>query len=173
MIKKLSFSRLFAAFLIFFSLTLVPLAAADTTGTVTATVTAQNVSVSVSDGAVSFGTVTTSDTQDTTSGGVDDSQTATNDGNVTEDFSIKATDSTNWTLDTSAGDETYTMKSCTSDCDGSPTWNAVGIDPSYQTLSTSVAASGSTTFDLQVGTPTSTTSYTEQTITVTILAAAS
>jgi len=150
--------------------------AADT-ATVTATVSAQNVSVTITtDGSVDFSTINTSSTEDTTSGGVNDTETAQNNGNVTEDFNIKAADSSSsgagWTLGATADSETYTMKFCTSDCDGSPTWNSVGIDPSYQTLATGVAASGTQDFDLQVGTPTSTTDYNEQTITVTIQAVA-
>jgi len=154
------------------------IAKAADTATVTATVSAQNVSVTIStDGSVDFSTINTSSTEDTTSSGVNDTETAQNNGNVTEDFNIKAADSSSsgagWTLGATAGSETYTMKFCTSDCDGTPTWNSVGIDPSYQTLATGVAASGTQDFDLQVGTPTSTTDYNEQTITITIQAAAS
>jgi len=145
---------------------------AQATDTVSATVTVQNVSVSVTDGIVDFQTIASSGTKDTTTGGegVDDSQTATNDGNVSVDLDIKAVDTANWTLGATAGVETYTMKYCTSDCDSSPTWTSVGIHPSYATLATGVAASGSQVFDLQVGVPTSTSNYTEQTITVTVMA---
>jgi hypothetical protein len=48
------------------------------TADVTATVTVQNVSVTVSDGTVAYGTVAASGNKDTTSSGTDDSQTATN-----------------------------------------------------------------------------------------------
>jgi len=150
---------------------LVPLVRAAITANVTATVTAQNISVTLtSDGSVAFGTITTSSTQDTTSSGVNDTETAQNNGNITEDFNIKAGDSTNWTLAGTADSETYTMDFCTSDCDGTPTWTDVGIDPSYVTLASGVSASGTQDFDLQVGTPTSTSSYGEQSITVTIQA---
>jgi len=155
-----------------FSLVVVLGVKADDEGTVDCTVTAQNISVTVSDGDVTFGTVTTSDTKDTTTGekGVDESQTANNNGNITEDFNIKADDSTDWTLGSSAGSETYTMKFCVSDCDGSPTWNSVGIEPDYEQLADDVAKDGDQIFDLQVGTPTSTAIYTEQSITVTVQA---
>lgn len=154
---------------------LVRIVSAASTDTVAATVTAQIYSVSVTDGTVAFLTVAQDSTQDTTTSGVDDSQTATNDGSVTAKFNIKATDSTGgsgWTLGGTAGSETYTMKFCTSDCDGTPTWNSVGIDPSYATLAASVVSTGNQVFDLQVGTPSSTTETTEQSITVTVQAVA-
>lgn len=151
-------------------LILAPVANAGVTAAVTATVTAQSISVGVDDSDIEFGVVTTSSTEDTTTSGIDTSITATNDGNIVEDFNIMSGDSTNWTLAASASSETFTMKSCVSDCDGTPTWNAVGIDPSYVQLANDVATSGTQVFDLQVGTPTSTTSYTQQTITVTIQA---
>lgn len=146
---------------------------ATSTDTVAATVTAEIYSVSVTDGSVAFQTVAQDSTEDTTTNGVNDSQTSTNDGSVAAKFEIKAADSTGgsgWTLGGTAGSETYTMKFCTSNCDSSPTWNSVGIDPSYTTLAASVDASNSQEFDLQVGTPTSTSETSEQSITVTVLA---
>ncbi|MFH1827006.1 MAG: hypothetical protein ABH812_01060 [bacterium] len=172
--------RVFFLFLFLIGLVFIVVlnAKAATTAAVTATVTAQSVSITLtSDGAVAFLTIGTSATKDTTTAGVDDSETAQNNGNVTEDISIKAANSTSsgagWTLGGTAGSETYTMKSCIATCDTTPTWTAVGIDPSYVTLVAGVAASGTQVFDLQVGTPTSTTDYNQQTITVTLQAAAS
>ncbi len=167
-----------ALFLLITPLLLVRIVRAADTDSVAATVTAQIFSVSVADGSVAFGTVAQSSTKDTTTNGttgVDDSQTATNDGSVAAKFNIMAADSTGgagWTLGSSADSETYTMKFCTTDCDGSPSWSSVGIDPSYATLAASVDASSGQTFDLQVGTPTSTTETTQQSITVTVQAVA-
>jgi hypothetical protein len=146
-------------------------AQAGSTAEVTATVTAQNISVGLtSDGAVAFGTINLSSTKDTTTAGVNDSETAQNDGNITENFNIKAGNTAAWTLAATAAANQYTMKSCITDCDSAPTWTAVGIDPSYVTLASGVTSTSSQTFDLQVGTPTSSASYTVQTITVTIQA---
>lgn len=168
--KRLLLIIIASLFLLSFSFT--RLVQATGTDTVTATVTAQNISVSVDNASISFGTIATNTTKDTTTGGVNDSSTATNDGNVVENFNIKTGNSTNWTLAATAGSEQYTMKSCAvADCDGAPTWVAVGIDPSYATLASNVAVSGTQVFDLQVGTPTSTASFGEQTITITIQAA--
>jgi hypothetical protein len=159
--------------LLFFAIAPYSLAA----NVVTATVTAQNISVTVDITSVAYGTIPTSDTKDTTTGakGVNNSITATNNGNVLEDFKIKAGNSTGsgsgWTLGASAGSGIYTMKYCVTTCDTSPTWNAVGIDPSLVTFASNIAAtSGNQVFDLQVGTPTSTTDYSQQSITVTVTA---
>ncbi len=82
--------------------------AADT-ASVTATVTAQNISVTVTDGTVAYGTISLSSSKDTTTSGTNDSQTATNNGNVTENFNIKGQDSANWTLAATAGPDQYVL----------------------------------------------------------------
>ena len=144
---------------------------AASTATVTATVTVQNVSVSVSDGSVSYGTLGTSSNANTASGDLDDSQTATNNGNVSEDFNIRGADTSAWTLAVSIGADQYKHDFCTSDCDGTPTWTA--LTTSYQTLSSSVSASGTQVFDLRLNTPSSSSSYSEQSADVTVQAVAS
>jgi len=144
--------------------------AADT-DSVTATVTAQLVSVSVTDGAVAYGTVATSSSEDTTSSGVDDSQTADNDGNVTEDFNIMGQDSGAWELADSAGPEAYTHGFCISNCDSSPSWTQFN-ETTYTTLATSIADTGNQVFDLRLQTPTSTATFTEQSVDVTVQAVA-
>lgn len=138
---------------------------------VSATVTVQNVSVSVSDGAVAYGTLSAGGTENTTSGGVNDSQTATNDGNVTEDLNIRGANSTNWTLAATSGSDQYVHEFCTTDCDSSPTWTA--LTTSNQTLATSVADSGTQVFDLKVTVPSPSSVDTAETLTVTVQASAS
>lgn len=146
-----------------FSLFTFPAHAA-TTATVTATVTVQNISVSVSDGTVSYGTMAVNASKDTTSSGINDSQTATNDGNITEDLNIKGQDTAAWTLAGSAGSNQYYHAFCTSNCDSSPTWTA--LTTNYQTLGSGVATSGTAVFDLKLTTPTSSSSYTQQSVDV-------
>lgn len=150
---------------------------AATTGTVAATVTPQNISVAVSDGAVAYGTLSLSSSANTTSGGVNDTQVATNDGNVAEDFNIlsgNATGGTAWTLSGSVGADQYKHSFCTTGsgspdpCDTGPTWTA--ITSSYQQLANSVAVAGTNRFDLKLDTPTSSTDYVQKTISVTIQA---
>ena len=114
------------------------------------------------------GTQTTSATEDTTTSGLDDSQTATNDGNVTEDFNISGQNTANWTLASTAGDEQYFHKFCVTDCDSSPVWTA--LTTSYQTLATGIGESSNQVFDLQIGTPSSTVNFTQQSVDVTVQA---
>ncbi|OGJ37698.1 MAG: hypothetical protein A2383_02255 [Candidatus Pacebacteria bacterium RIFOXYB1_FULL_39_46] len=148
-----------------------PLAYAAASADVTATVTIASISLTVTDGSVTYGTINTSSSTDTTTNGVNDSQTTTNNGNVTEDFDIKAQDSSNWTLSSTAGSETFAHKFCITDCDTSPTWTA--LTASYQALATSVTESGTQVFDLQFLSPTATVVTAEESLTVTVLASAS
>lgn len=156
-------------------------AGAATESSVTATVTAQNISVSVSDGSVVYGTLAVNTSKDTTPTGVHNTQVATNDGNITESLNIKGANSTSagagWTLADSAGSEQYKHEFCTSGagssdpCDTTPSYTVLTTD--YQSLATSVGTSGTQRFDLQITTPTATTDFNEQTVTVTVQAVAS
>jgi competence protein ComGC len=150
---------------------------ASSTGTVAATVTPQNISVSVTDGTVSYGTVDLSSSQNTTSGGLDDTQTATNDGNVAEDFNIESTNATGgtaWTLAGTIGLNQYKHSFCTAGsgspdpCDTGPTWTA--MTTSYQALGSNISASGTKKFDLKIDTPSSVSDFVQKSITVTVQA---
>jgi len=128
------------------------------------------ISISVSDGSVSYGIMAANSTKNTTNSGLNDSQTATNNGNVTENLNIKGQNSANWTLAAAVGNEQYTHKFCDINCDTSPAWTA--LTTSYQTLATAISVSGTQDFDLQVGTPTTTSHYTQQSVNVTVQAVA-
>ena len=147
-------------------------AIAATTGDITATVTAQNVAITVGDGTVAYGIVAVSGNADTTSGGVDDTQLVTNTGNVNGDISITGTNSANWTLESTIGAEQYVHKSCTTTCDSSPTWTEFA-EAGYTTLENDVAPAGTIDLDLQLLTPSSTGTFTEQSVDVTVQIAAS
>lgn len=180
-IKALALNRL-PEFVLALALVSLPLVFASiswaaTTGTVAATVTPLNISVAVSDGAVAYGVLTLSSSEETTSGGVDDTQIATNDGNVAEDFNISSTDATGgttWTLAGTPGADQYSHSFCTSGggapdpCDSGASWSA--LSTSYNPLATAVATSGTQRFDLKLDTPTSSTDYVQKSITVTIQA---
>lgn len=157
-----------------FSLVVVLGVKADDEGTVTATVTVQNISVTVSDGSVAYGSLAASGTKDTTSTGTNESQTATNNGNVTEDLNIKGANvavGCSWTLAGSQGSETYFHKFCNNgNCDSSPTWTALTTD--YTDLAEDKTVSGTQEFDLQIGVPSSTACTSEATVTVTVQAVA-
>lgn len=147
-------------------------AQAATTAAVTATVTVQNVSVTVSDGTVPYGTLATNTAKSTITADLNDLQTATNGGNVTEDLNIKGQNTAAWTLGATAGADQYIHQFCTATCSSPPT-NFTALTTSYQTLKTSLAASGTQTFDLRIVTPTSSTSFTQQSVDVTVQAVAS
>lgn len=166
-------------FLALFSLTLIPLissiAQAADTATVTATVTAQNVAVSVSDGSIAYGTLEQNSTKNTLLAGANDMQTATNDGNVTSTINIKGQNSANWTLAGTAGSDAYTHHFCNDtdlDC-STPLTNYTALTTSYQSLDTGVAASGTVDFQLQINTPNPSTVFTQQSVDVTVQAVAS
>lgn len=147
------------------------LVSAAQTDSITATVTVQNISVTIADGTVAYGTLATSNNQNTTASGLDDSQTATNNGNITENFNIMGQDSAAWELADTAGSEAYTHKFCITTCDSSPSWTAFNED-GYTTLATGISASGNQVFDLQIGTPISTATYTQQVVDITVQAVA-
>ena len=138
------------------------------TASVGATVTVQNISVSVSDGVVAYGTLAVNTTKSTLAGELNDLQTATNDGNVTENFNIRGQNSANWTLGASAGADQYVHKFSTN---SGTTWTAL-TTPGYLTLATGKTAGQTQTFDLQITTPTATTNYTQQSVDVTVQAVA-
>lgn len=133
---------------------------------VAATVTLQSVSVSVSDGTVDYGVLATNSSAGTNGS---DTQTATNNGNVTADLSIRGQDSADWTLETSAGEDQYVHRFCTSSCN-SPTTNYTALTTDNQTLVENLAADATQTFDLYITTPTSSSAFDEQEVNVTVVA---
>ena len=157
-------------------------ALATTTATVSATVTLQNISVTVSDGTVAYGTLAVNTSNNTVpgTGGMNadagDVQTATNAGNVAEDFNIKGQNSTDWTLASSAGVDQYVQKFCIASCGtyASPTGGSfTALTTSYAALGAgNFAASGTQTFNLLLTTPTSSTHFTAQSVDVTVQAVA-
>ncbi len=141
---------------------------ATSTATVTATVTVQNISVSISDGTVSYGTLGANSSAGTNGS---DTQTATNNGNVAEDLNIRGTNSANWTLDTTnSTTDHYIHRFCTASCASAPT-NYTALTTNYQALgSGNVAANGTQTFDLYITTPQTSSVYTQQSVDVTVQA---
>ncbi|MDZ7726127.1 MAG: hypothetical protein U5L75_00920 [Candidatus Campbellbacteria bacterium] len=122
------------------------------------------ISVSVSDGAVSYGLVETGTTENTLN--LSDTQTITNEGNVNENFEIIGQDTAcPWTLATSAGTDQYVHEFST---DSGTNWTY--ITTSYQQLATNVPASGTQDLDLRITAPSSTSCDSEQNVDVTIRA---
>jgi len=164
-------------FFVFTFFTFVTLADAADTDDVTATVTVQNVAMTLSNNSVTYGTMSVGTTKDTTATGTGESTYATNIGNVLQDFNIKGANSSSsgvgWTISTAAGSDTYAHHYCKVDCDGTPTWIPLAIG--YTDLATSVTAGTGTTpeFDLRISVPSSVTDYQQNTVVVTVQTVAS
>lgn len=156
---------------------------ATTEGTVSATVTPQLISVSVSPTTVDYDIldVSTSDSSRTTAESA--AITATNDGNITETFNIKGSNatggSTSWTLSsTPAATGTVAGDRFAHRFDEGATFTdaeAAALDSvSYKQLKDGVTTSGTADFVLQMNMPTSVTDAgDEKTTTVTVVATAS
>lgn len=144
--------------------------AADT-AVVSATVTVQNVSVSVSPGTVAYGTMALNTSKSTIPADLNAPQTVTNNGNISEQFNIRGQNSANWTLGLTAGADTYVHQFCSAACTSPPT-NFTGLTTNYQTLAASVASSGTQTLHLRLTTPTTSSVFTQQSVDVTIQAVA-
>jgi hypothetical protein len=149
--------------------------AADT-GVVNATVTVQSISVTVSSGSVSYGTLALSSTTSTWHNA--QTQIATNAGNVAEDFNIKGSDATGttqtWTLAGAAGNAQFIhgfCKASSTTCNAEPT-NYTALTYNYISLASNVLAGSTSGTDLYINTPTVTTDYTQHTTQVTIQATA-
>jgi hypothetical protein len=151
-----------------FILVFTPVANAATTGTVTATVTVQSVSVSVTDGTVAYGTLGVNSSAGTNG---TDTQTATNNGNVAEDLNIKGQNTANWTLAATAASDQYVHKFCVASCGSAPT-NFTALTTSYQALASNIGASATQTFDLYLTTPTVSTNFSQQSVDIVVQAVA-
>ena len=132
---------------------------------VTATVTARNIALTVTDGSIAYGSLDLGTATSTLAAGLGDVQTVTNTGSVAEDFNIKGVATANWTLAAAAGDELYVHEFSTST--GS-SWDALTVD--YASLDADVASSATTSLDLQITVPTITTHFDEQSPNVTVQA---
>ncbi len=138
------------------------------TSTVAATVTVQNIAVSVAPGSIVYGTLASNTTADTNP---TYTQTVTNDGNIAEDFFIKGQNTANWTLGATTASDQYIHKFCITTCATPPT-NYTALTTSNTLLAGSVAASGTQTFDLEITTPNPSTVFVQQSVDVIITAAA-
>jgi hypothetical protein len=163
--------------------------AADT-GTVTCTVSAVLVSVTVTDGSVDYGTVNVGATKNTAQyettynpygSDTPQTQTVTNNGSGTENYTIKSSNATGtsqtWTLGATAGDHIYTHAALPLTDSAYTGGAAIGTFSiamttagSYVPLASSVASSAVKYLELEIGMPTSTTDYGSHSIDVTILA---
>jgi hypothetical protein len=113
---------------------------------------------------VEYGTLAAGASEDTVTLG--DTQTATNNGNVTEDFNIKGQNSANWTLGPTSGDEIYRHE-----FSNTASFPGTALTTDYQTLATGVGTTtGIQDFDLKITTPNPTANFAEQSVNVTVQA---
>ena len=143
-------------------------------GQVTLTYTPSIVSVTVSDGTINYGVIAAGGQKSTIASSLNNTQVATNDGNLTENFNIRGSNTVDWTLAAASGSNIYVHEFCTAGsgspdpCDSGGTWSK--MTTAYQSLSTNVSASQSRRFDLRLTTPVSSTSSAQQSSVVTIQA---
>lgn len=138
---------------------------------VTATVTAQSLALTVADASISYGTLgvgTSATTAINDGDSLNDSQDAVNTGNVSEKFNVRGQNSVGWTLGANPASETYSHDFCTADCDGTPTWTY--LTTSNQDLVASIGVGSTQNFDLRMRMPSSTSTYTSQSVDVTVQA---
>ena len=132
------------------------------------------VSVSVSDGTVDYGIMPVNTSKSTLPGELNDMQTATNDGNVTENFNIRGYDATGggctWALAATNGSDQYVHQFCNDtdlDCSSPPT-NYTALSTTYQALATGISPSGTVDFQLRIIVPTQSSCFGAQSVNVTI-----
>jgi len=136
--------------------------------TISCTVTAKNISLSVSDGSIAYGTLAVNSS--TTSATLGDTQVVTNDGNVTEDINVMSSDATGgtqWNLASTTGSDEYLHRFSN---DAEANWTICATDHSYSQLKNALGANGTTSLDLCIDTPTASTDYQQKTINVTVQA---
>lgn len=146
------------------------IASAASTADVSATVTAELITITVADGSVDYGILPVNTIKDTVS--PSQTQVVTNSGNVDVDLGVKSSDAvggTDWNLAaTNATLDEFTHEFAP---DGS-TWTAFNADnTTYVSLATSITTTQN--LDLRIKTPASVTDNILKTITVTVLATAS
>lgn len=146
---------------------------AASTGNVAATVTVENISVTVSDGTVAYGTMALNTIKTTTTTG--DTQTITNNGNVSVDLTVRGSSTTpgNWGLSpTAAGSSIYMHKFCTSTCTSVANYTAMNSSTYTNMKSDLTTTTATQSMDLLINTPTAVSDYTQQSMVVTVSAAA-
>jgi len=135
-----------------------------------------NISVSIDDGVITYDIMPTNTSKSTLPGELNDMQTATNDGDVTENFNIKGYDASGggctWTLAGTNGSDQYVHQFCNDtdlDCSSPPT-NYTALTTTYQTLDTNIPVSGTVDFQLRITVPTESSCFGEQSVNVTVQA---
>lgn len=140
-------------------------ALAQDTDTVTATVTATNLAVSVSDGSIAFGSVALNTA--TTTAGTGQTQVVSNDGSnaVLNVKSSNATNGTTWTLGTSPGSDIFKLEVSTTTGSTYGTLQATDV---YLTASSTFNSLSDQNVDFRFTTPTVSTDFVQKSVTITV-----
>lgn len=141
------------------------IALAQDTDTVTATVTATNLAVSVSDGSIAFGSVALN--TPTTTVGTAQTQVVTNDGSaaVLNVRSSNATNGATWTLGTSSASDVFRLQVSTTTGVTYATLQAPNV---YLTASSTFASLQDQNVDFRFTTPTISTDFVQKSLTITV-----
>lgn len=172
--KKIFLFMLIPLFVIFFNIltevTQTGIVQAASESTVNATVTAQNVSVGVGPTGIAYGVVAVGIAKT-----YPNTIVATNEGNVISDITIKGTDDSPWILDTAnSTQDHYIHKVCSAaDCSSPPTGYSALNTSSGVSIKTSLGVGATQAFGLQLTTPQTSSVYTERSVDVIVMAAAS
>lgn len=165
-----------------FGLLIVVGARAADNAAVTATVTVQNIAMTLSQSSFDYGTMLANTTSSTLALFSGAGIVVTNTGNVNEDFDINGANTgtgaagNGWDLDTATSTANiYAHRFCNDTDDVCTTaWtNYSAMTTSPGALDTAVAASGTVNFQLEIHTPLTTTKTTQQSAAVTVTASAS
>ncbi len=140
-------------------------ALAQDTDTVTATVTATNLAVSVTDGSIAFGSVALNTATSTV--GTAQTQTVSNDGSnaALNVKSSNATNGTSWTLGTNPGSDIFKLEVSTTTGSTYGTLQATDV---YLTASSTFASLTNQAVDFRFTTPTVSTDFVEKSVTITV-----
>jgi len=139
---------------------------AATTADVTATVTVTTLSVAVSDGTVTYGTLATSATQDTIALGSADSQVVENIGNTAADINIRGATTDAWDLTLTIGTEEFRHRFASDDA--GVAWAT--LSDAYTLLVGSLASDATQSLELEIQVPSTTTATAEQNPDITVQA---
>lgn len=132
---------------------------------VSATVSATNLAISVTDGSIAFGQVPLNTATSTV--GTDETQTASNDGSIAQ-LNVKASNATNgtaWTLGTSSASDIFTLAVSTTT--GSSYVGFTAPD-TYLTASTAFASLTTLPLDFRFTTPTASSDFVQKSLTITV-----
>lgn len=149
-------------------------AKAASTGDVTATVTVQNIQLTLSQTTFDYGTMAANTASSTIGLWAVAGVVVTNTGNIAEDFDINGANTGSWAISTATASDVYVHKFCNDtalDC-ATPETNYTALAAGTSVLSAGVATSGTIAFQLSLTTPNPGTVFTEQSAPVTVTASA-